>query len=133
MRPEKYGIYYWCNDDIGKKLSYNILMLMTEKRINGKNFNIFLKTLYDKFVVKYPNKAVKLGEYAYSEDGDKMELSCINRRIYFTDNQFIIEDYTDPKDVSKSEFDIKQENNIDIVDRIEMAWNEIVKLVENKP
>ena len=121
MRPEKYGMYYWYDYSNREKESYNILMMMTEKSIGGRNYNIFLKTLYDKFVAAYPDKAIRLGEYAYSGDGSKLELNCVCKRVYFTDNEFVIEDSTEETEGIK----INQEKGVDTVDRIELAWKEI--------
>lgn len=130
MRPEKYGMYYWYDYNTREKDSYNILMMMTEKSIGGRNFQIFLKALYDKFVATYPDKAARLGEYAYSGDGNKMELLCVNKRIYFTDNVLVIEEYTESsEEVNTTTIAIKQENGIDAVDRVELAWKEIEYLI----
>ena len=126
MRPEKYGMYYWYDYKNKEKESYDILMMMTEKSIGGKNFNIFLKTLFDKLKAKFPDKSIRLGEYAYQEDGDKIELIYIRKYAYFKDNTFILEDMSDSN--TKQIFQITQLNGIDIVDRIESAWNEISKL-----
>ncbi len=130
MRPEKYGMYYWYDYNTREKDSYNILMMMTEKSIGGRNFQIFLKALYDKFVATYPDKAARLGEYAYSGDGNKMELLCVNKRIYFTDNVLVIEEYTESsEEVNTTTIAIKQEDGIDAVDRVELAWKEIEYLI----
>ncbi len=130
MRPEKYGMYYWYESNAGKKDSYNILMMMTEKSISGRNYQIFLKTLYEKFKETYPDQCVRLGEYAYSGDGNKLELDCIGKRVYFTDTELVIEDCTDAsKEFYRQEMQIPQENGVDTVDRIDFAWNEIRKLI----
>lgn len=129
MRPEKYGMYYWYEHDKRGKASYNILMMLTEKSIGGRNFNIFLKTLYDKIKATYPEKAVRLGEYAFQNDGDRLELKWADKIVYFTDNQFIIEDMANIKDNGQPvAYAIKQENGIDTEDRIELAWEQIQKL-----
>lgn len=130
MRPEKYGMYYWYDYNTREKASYNILMMMTEKSIGGRNFHIFLKALYDKFVATYTDKAARLGEYAYSGDGNKMELLCVNKRIYFTDNVLTIEEHTESsEEVSTTTVTIEQEDGIDTVDRVELAWKEIEYLI----
>ena len=129
MRPEKYGMYYWYEFNTREKASYNILMMTTEKSIGGRNFQIFLKALYDKFVTTYTDKAARLGEYAYSGDGNKLELLCVNKRIYFTDSELVIEEYKEgSEDVNTTKVAIKQEDGIDTVDRVELAWQEIEHL-----
>ena len=130
MRPERYGMYYWYDYSTREKASYNILMMMTEKSIGGRNFQIFLKALYDKFVAAYADKAARLGEYAYSGDGNKLELFCINKRVFFTDNELVIEGYTeDAEEVSTTKVGIDQKDGIDTVDRVELAWKEIQHLL----
>lgn len=129
MRPEKYGMYYWYDYKTRGKQSYRILMMMTEKSIGGKNYNIFLKTLKDRFTSNYPGKDIRLGYFAYQGDGDKLEISCKGKKAYYQDNSFIIEDIFDPESMIVKE--IPQENGIDIIDRIEIAWNEISQLMQN--
>ena len=130
MRPEKYGMYYWYEFNTREKASYNILMMTTEKSIGGRNFQIFLKALYDKFVTTYTDKAVRLGEYAYSGDGNKLELLCVNKRIYFTDSELIIEEYKEgSEELNTTKVAIEQEYGIDTVDRVELAWQEIEHLL----
>ena len=132
MRPEKYGMYYWYEYNTREKASYNILMMMTEKSIGGRNFQIFLKALYDKFLATYADKAARLGEYAYSGDGNKLELLCINKRVFFTDNEFVIEEYTEgSEEVNMTKIAIDQEDGIDTVDRVELAWKEIELLLDS--
>lgn len=132
MRPEKYGMYYWYEYNTREKASYNILMMMTEKSIGGRNFQIFLKALYDKFLATYADKAARLGEYAYSGDGNKLELLCINKRVFFTDNEFVIEEYTEgSEEVNMTKIAIDQEDGIDTVDRVELAWKEIERLLDS--
>ncbi len=126
MRPEEYGMYYWYEHDTREKASYNVLMMMTEKSIGGRNFQIFLKALYDKFTAVYNDKAARLGEYAYSGDGNKLELLCINKRVYFTDSELVVEDFADDsEEVNATPMLIEQENDVDVVDRVALAWKEI--------
>ena len=128
MRPEKYGMYYWYDYKTRGKQSYKILMMMTEKSIGGKNYDIFLKTLKDRFSSIYPDKVIRLGNFAYQGDGDKLEISYKGKIAYYQENSFIIEDVSNPE--SKIVIGISQENGIDIVDRIDIAWNEISKLIQ---
>lgn len=129
MRPEKYGMYYWYDNQSHEKDAYRIIMMMTEKSIGGKNFNIFLKTLYDRFKSEYPDKAIRLGEYAYSGDGNKLELSFCNKQAYYTDNEFIIEDADNAE--SRHSISILQDKNTgrDLIDRIDIGWDKIMSLI----
>lgn len=71
MRPGRYGMYWWPGDGKEGKKYRNILMMTTEKSIsNGKNYNIFLKTLHDKLHQEFPD--LYLGNYAFQHDGDKL-------------------------------------------------------------
>lgn len=127
MRPEKYGMYYWYDYQNSEKKSYKILMMMTEKSIGGRNFNIFLKTLYDKCIANYPDKVVRLGQYAYQEDGNILELTFANKIAYYDNQNFILED-VDNAD-SKIIIPIKQKDGTDVENRVELAWKEICKLL----
>ena len=128
MRPEKWGMYYWYDNQQKEKEAYRIIMMMTEKSIGGKNFNIFLKTLYDRFKNEYPYKAIRLGEYAYSGDGNKLELVFCDKLVYYTDNEFVIEDIngTEYRTIT-----IQQDENSgrDLVDRVVLGWKEITALL----
>ena len=86
-----------------------------------------MKTLYDKFRSEYQDKNVRLGEYAYQEDDDCIELNCISKIAYYQNNEFVIQDAENPED--KLSVTIDQNEKIDTIDRIEAGWNEICKLM----
>lgn len=124
MRPEKYGMYYWYDYSSREKESYRILMMMTEKSIYGRNFNIFLKTLKD-----LDNSLdFSLGEYAYSGDGDKLISELYGVYITCGDNKYYVFDLTDNTLLLEKE--IPQENKIDIENRIEIGLDVIHKVRE---
>lgn len=124
MRPEKYGMYYWYDYREKEKESYRILMMMTEKSIGGRNFNIFLKTLID----LDNSLEFSLGEYAYSGDGDKLISELYGVYITCGDNKFSVFDLTD--NTLLLETDIPQDNKIDTKDRIEIGLDVIHKVRE---
>lgn len=128
MRPERYGMYYWYDYQLHEKESYRIIMMITEKSIGGRNFNIFLKTLYDRFKVEYPDKAIRLGEYAYSGDGNKLELSFCNKLAYYTDHEFVIEDAHNTEIQHKITIPQDVNTGRDLANRIEIGWKEIISL-----
>ena len=102
-------------------------MMLTEKSIGGSNFNIFLKALSDRIKAEFPEKAIRLGEYAYQSDGDVLEISCIGKKAYYLDDAFVIEDAENPDD--RQIFTIPQIDGIDLADRIEVAWNKVQELL----
>ena len=65
-------MYRWEGEGNVGKESRVILMMMTEKSTGGKNYNIFLKTLYDRLKPEIPNMV--LGDYAFQHAGDKLFL-----------------------------------------------------------
>lgn len=128
MRPEKYGMYYWYDYANRGKASYRILMMMTEKSIGGRNYNIFLKTLYDMFVGAYPDRPIRLGDYAYQGDGSELELSCIGCKVHFTDTQFVVESVDSGQSVML--VGISQDDGVDTADRIALAWGKIEDIMQ---
>lgn len=106
MLHGNFGMYYWSNK---QTKDYNIIMMNTEKSIGGKNWNVFLYTL---FMLPDFSGKLSLGEYAYQ--GDKL-------KIINTD--YTIECLTDKYVVSNNgiltEYLIQQNDGIDTEDRIE--------------
>lgn len=115
MRPEKYGMYYWYDYKDREKESYRILMMLTEKSIGGRNFNVFLKTLYD----LGNSNDFTLGEYAYSGDGDKLISELHGVYITCCDTSYSVFDLAD--NTLLMQVDIPQENKIDVKDRIDIG------------
>ncbi len=138
MRPERYGMYYWKDYASTQKSSYQILMMWTEKSIGGRNHNIFLKTIYDGLKGDNPNLSVRLGEYAYSNDGNRLELLFINKLLYFTNNSIVIchvenrEDGSSEEVIDSETLILQSENGIDQEDRIILCMNLLSKLLENE-
>ncbi len=127
MRPERYGMYYWYDYQSREKASYRILMMHTEKSISGRNFDVFLFTLRDKIIQGNPLLSVKLGEYAYSNDGNKLELTYCNKYVYYTDTEFIIEDISDTNNKIITSIPQNEVSGRDIEDRIEFGYNTLLK------
>jgi len=101
-----FGMYYWSNKHYK---DYDIIMMNTEKSIGGKNWNVFLYTLF--LLPDFYGK-LSLGEYAYQ--GDKLKIKNTNIEIecltdkYVVSNNGILTDYK-----------IQQNEGIDTEDRIE--------------
>ena len=119
MRQGNYGIYYCHN---GSEKPYEIIMMNTEKSISGKNWNVFLYTLYH-----LPDFAEKLslGDYAYYQDNklkiknSDVEIGCYNDKYVVSQNKI------------DTEYLILQSNGIDIEDRIEKGKQIINALLKN--
>lgn len=137
MRPERYGMYFWDEENPHEKRGYNILMMWTEKSISGRNYNIFLKALNDRLLCDFPDLGISLGEYAYSGDGSVLKLTFADKYLYFTDDKLYICHQTPDEQGHTSEtIDMEKpipqtEQGIDLEDRVELAY-EAVKSLMNK-
>jgi hypothetical protein len=129
MRPARYGMYWWPGDGRQSKKYRNILMMTTEKNIsNGKNYNIFLKTLYDKLHQEIPE--LYLGNYAYLHDGDKLIIGT-NRAIGCNDASYTVYNISNEKTYEDIEtIPIPQDESglNDVMDRIEIGESIIRKM-----
>lgn len=94
MRPGRYGMYRWLQDDTQDKKSRVILMMTTEKSTNGWNYNIFLKTLYENMRKEFTD--LYLGNYAFQHDGDKLIIGA-NRAVSCDDTSYTIYNILDGK------------------------------------
>jgi len=137
MRPERYGMYFWDEENPHEKRGYNIFMMWTEKSISGRNYNIFLKALNDRLLCDFPDLGISLGEYAYSGDGSVLKLTFADKYLYFTDDKLYICHQTPDEQGHTSEtIDMEKpipqtEQGIDLEDRVELAY-EAVKSLMNK-
>ena len=137
MRPERYGMYFWDEENPHEKRGYNILMMWTEKSISGRNYNIFLKALNDRLLCDFPDLGISLGEYAYSGDGSVLKLTFADKYLYFTDDKlYICHQTPDEQGHTTETIDMEKpipqtEQGIDLEDRVELAY-EAVKSLMNK-
>lgn len=137
MRPERYGMYFWDEENPHEKRGYNILMMWTEKSISGRNYNIFLKALNDRLLCDFPDLGISLGEYAYSGDGSVLKLTFADKYLYFTDDKlYICHQTPDEQGHTTQTIDMEKpipqtEQGIDLEDRVELAY-EAVKSLMNK-
>ncbi|MCQ2340016.1 MAG: DUF262 domain-containing protein [Paludibacteraceae bacterium] len=111
--PSTYGFYYTYEDG-----DYHTLRMNTEKSLGGRNWNVFILTLYYQL-----NKKYQLDDFAYQ--GNKLQLSddlwldCLNDKFVF---------YKWNNDQWKIDLEIpipQDENGIDSVDRIEFMKKRI--------
>lgn len=137
MRPERYGMYFWDEENPHEKRGYFILMMWTEKSISGRNYNIFLKALNDRLLCDFPDLGISLGEYAYSGDGSVLKLTFADKYLYFTDDKlYICHQTQDEQGHTTETIDMEKpisqtEQGIDLEDRVELAY-EAVKSLMNK-
>lgn len=137
MRPERYGMYFWDEENPHEKRGYNILMMWTEKSISGRNYNIFLKALNERLLCDFPDLSISLGEYAYSGDGSVLKLTFADKYLYFTDDKlYICHQTPDEQGHTTETIDMEKpipqtEQGIDLEDRVELAY-EVVKSLMNK-
>lgn len=137
MRPERYGMYFWDEENPHEKRGYSILMMWTEKSISGRNYNIFLKALNDRLLCDFPDLGISLGEYAYSGDGSVLKLTFADKYLYFTDDKlYICHQTPDEQGHTTETIDMgkpipQTEQGIDLEDRVELAY-EAVKSLMNK-
>lgn len=137
MRPERYGMYFWDEENPHEKRGYNILMMWTEKSISGRNYNIFLKALNERLLCDFPDIGISLGEYAYSGDGSVLKLTFADKYLYFTDDKlYICHQTPDEQGHTTQTIDMEKpilqtEQGIDLEDRVELAY-EVVKSLMNK-
>ena len=109
MRQGNFGMYYWYNWQEFSKGSYKIIMMNTEKSIGGRNWNVFLYTLFQ--FSDFDNK-LTLGEYAYQ--GDKLKIKNTDIEIDCLTDKFVVS-----QNETQTEYPISQLNGIDTEDRIE--------------
>ena len=102
----------------GKYTNYDVIMMNTEKSLNGKNWNVFLYTLNQ--LLSFTGK-FSLGDYAYH--GDKLKIKNTN---YENDKYVLFENEL------QTEYPILQNDGIDIEDRIAQGIK-IIKLFLNTP
>lgn len=106
MRYDTYGMYWW-EDKLFKP--YEVIIMGTEQRISGYNWNAFAYTLS-----KLHPEEFELDNYAYQ--GDKLRVKGLNVSIDILNDKFVInEEGKEPVDILITQ----NENGIDTENRIE--------------
>ena len=112
MYYDSYGMYWW-NDK--KEKPYEVIMMHTEKALNGKHWNVFSYVLSKLYADKF-----ELGNFAYQ--GNKLQIKGKNTYIEIFNDKFRL---TEANQDSR-EFPIPQnEDGIDLKDRIEEINEEL--------
>jgi hypothetical protein len=117
MRQGNFGMYYWANRP---EKPYEIIMMNTEISLGGKNWNVFLYTLY---LPDFPEK-LTLGDYAYQ--GNKLRINNTDIEIDCLNDKYVV--YQNGKQI---EYPIKQSEGIDIEDRVEKGKQIISDILVN--
>lgn len=121
-----YGKYYTYEPDDGVPDRYNLIMMTTEKSIGGKNYNVFLNTLYECLIRTMPH--MQLPDYAYY---DYRHDGC--SRLYFGDGHSLtmVDSIIRIYDAGNNVLDecrIKQDGeHTDTEDRVQAAKQMIAK------
>lgn len=118
MRQGKFGMYHWVNYP---DKNYNVIMMNTEKSLSGRNWNIFLCTLYQ--LPEFTDK-LSLGNYSYQ--GDMLKIKNTDYQIECKNDMYVVY-----QNELKVEYPIQQIDGIDIEDRIERG-KEIINALLDK-
>lgn len=119
IRYDTFGMYYW-KDKYNKP--YEVIIMGTEQRINGYNWNAFAYVLSK----LYPEK-FELGNYAYQ--GDKLRIKGESVSIDILNDRFVVNE--DGKELVEILIQ-SNEKGFDLEDRIEFITNELEKMLEGQ-
>ena len=110
MREGKSGIYCWYNDpEKNKENQYQVYMMNTAQTLSGRHWNPFLYVL---------SKSEKLtGKVSLEEYGARLSIIKPNQKVECKNDHWAI--YNDASDLVHT-LPIKQENNTDTEDRLEL-------------
>jgi hypothetical protein len=118
MRQGNFGMYYWANR---LEKPYEIIMMNTETSMGGRNWNVFLCTLYNSPVF---SDKLTLEDYAYQ--GNKLKIKNTDIEIDCLNDKYIIYQNGEQK-----EYRIEQLGGIDKKDRIEIGKEIINDIILN--
>lgn len=124
-----YSMYYWYDN----KSSYRILMMQTEKSLTGRNYNVFLKAIYDSIRTYKENENIKNEEYAYHENGGKLSFLSINTYLTIDDSSLNFHNIDTGEIINKIRISQDPVNRKDTVDRVQLALDEVGRLLNYSP
>lgn len=125
MRESHYGKYYWLDRKNERK--YNLIMMTTEWSLSGKNFDVFLKTLFDLYGGE--EAGLWLSEYCFSryEHDGFAKLVMSKQNLYLTMENACFKVFNNDN-VIVEEIPIPQnESGFDTTDRIQLGLNILKK------
>lgn len=122
MREGQSGIYYWYNDpERNKERQYQVYMMNTPQTLNGRHWNPFLYALSKS--IKLKNK-VSLEEY-----GALIKLIDKNQKVECKNSHWA---FYDVDNVLIDKLMIKQNNDTDLEDRLEILENHLTNNLQKK-
>ena len=113
MRYDSYGMYWW-NDKTEKP--YEVLIMHTEKALNGRNWNVFAYALF-----KMHSEQFELENYAYQ--GDKLRIKGKNISVEIFNDRFVVTE----GEKQTEEFIIEQQDGIDVEDSVDAIYEKLTK------
>lgn len=129
----RFGKYYWRNhwELKEERSTYNVLMMTTEVSLGGMNYDIFLKALFER--AGGTAAGLELGDYSYSQYNggglDKLHLTEKSLYLTLSDNRYTV--CEENGDIEIESYDIKQENGVDIEDRVEIGLGIIDRIMKS--
>lgn len=120
----QYSMYFWYDYKTANKDSYRVLMMQTEKSLTGRNYNVFLKAIYDSILKHVDSAPIKMEEYAYHENGGKLTILPANVYLTIEDSTLTIHDAENGEAIKIIEV-TQNENGRDLVDRVQLALDEL--------
>lgn len=115
IRYDTYGMYLWKDK---KNKPYEVIIMHTEKALNGKNWNVFSYALYN----LHPNN-FELENFAYQ--GNKLKIKGKNIFIDILNDKFVV--YEDDKLLEEKSIP-QDEHGIDSTDRLDFIYSELFKM-----
>lgn len=131
MRQSHFGKYYWHGDK--KNHRYNLIVMTTEYSLSGRNYDVFLKTIYE--LNDGDNNAhLWLGEYSYSmynnEERDKLFVIKEDKEVYLSMENDCYKVFDKSNNELIETIEIPQnEEGLDTSDRVNIGCDIIKRLL----
>ncbi len=111
-----YGMYYWRDAEAEP---YNVIMMKTEARLSGRNWDLYLYMIHQLF-----ERESKLDDFAYSSEDKGLKFN--GYRLEHCNNKFVL---YDPQGNRKEHPISQNSEGIDLSDRVEFGLR-ILKEIE---
>lgn len=131
MRQSHFGKYYWHGDKNNHR--YNLIVMTTEYSLSGRNYDVFLKTIYE--LNDGDNNAhLRLGEYSYSmynnEERDKLFVIKEDKEVYLSMENDCYKVFDKSNNELIETIEIPQnEEGLDTSDRVNIGCDIIKRLL----